>query len=98
MIAPLVAFGAWLIIAGSSLVVWQAKRSAEAIPMHWGLDGTPTWYAPPAVALAFLPIISGAILALMYVKSDSIKDRDGRIMVSSVVFLCIHLFFLWKIR
>jgi hypothetical protein len=97
MLAPLVAFGAWLVIAGHSLVIWQSNKSAEGIPMQWGVDGKPTWYAPPAIAMAFLPILSGVILAFAYTKSASVKDRNARLITFALVCLAVHALFSWKI-
>ena len=97
MVANLVAAGSWLAITVHSFVVWRTMKPIARVPMQWGFDGKPTWYASPAVALAFLPIISALVLMVIY-RSRSVDDvHDGKMIPAALIFLAIHLLFTWKL-
>ena len=52
----MVAVLAWMSIAFSRRVAPGVR-----LPMQWGFDGRPTWYARRAVALAFTPGLAAVI-------------------------------------
>ncbi|PZR33437.1 DUF1648 domain-containing protein [Caulobacter segnis] len=51
------------IIAATAQGAWKRiPQSVKTVPMQWGLNGKPTWRAPKALGLLFIPVIATAIL------------------------------------
>jgi uncharacterized membrane protein len=48
------------------LAVWGlwAVGPATRVPIHWGLDGNPNGYGSAAISFAFLPLLTGGLVAL----------------------------------
>jgi len=66
-----------LIMAAMS---WRAEhrlRHAERLPMQWGLNGKPTWYAPRRIAVAFLPLLAACTFILLAVAQRTTEDGNG---------------------
>ncbi|KQO71604.1 hypothetical protein [Methylobacterium sp. Leaf89] len=73
---------AYLIVAATVAVLtclsWVASvRFSEAsfLPMQWGIDGRPTWYAPKWMALSFGPMIGCFVMASILITRR--YDHDG---------------------
>lgn len=50
------------IIAATAQGAWKRIPPGVTLPMQWGLNGKPTWRAPKALGLLFIPVIATAIL------------------------------------
>jgi uncharacterized membrane protein len=64
----LLVFSALVIGAMTLLGIWawfQLPADAQ-IPIHWGLDGQPNGYAPKAVGLFLLPLITAGVAAIFW--------------------------------
>lgn len=98
----LVAVAAMLLVAISIRANRTLSDSAK-LPMQWGIDGRPTWYAPRKTALAFTPslyLISAlAIAFLIPVKWEPDVPAMLCVMVFiAAAFVAAHLFHIWLIR
>ncbi|MCJ2128866.1 DUF1648 domain-containing protein [Methylobacterium sp. E-045] len=49
----------------------------DRLPMQWGLDGRPTWYAPKWIALGFIPVIGVIVMATVAVSHGPGGDGSG---------------------
>ena len=45
---------------------WFQIPAGEQVPVHWGIDGQPDRYGSPLVGLFMLPLVSIALIALLY--------------------------------
>jgi hypothetical protein len=52
-ISVLIAAAIILAVGGSTLAASKRVRSYAQLPMQWGFDGKPTWYASQHLTLAF---------------------------------------------
>jgi len=48
-----------VVAAGLSVVADGRLKEHPRLPMQWGFDGRPTWFASRRVALAITPLLSG---------------------------------------
>mgnify|MGYP003334968001 CR=1 FL=1 len=53
-------------------------RGEARLPMQWGLAGNVNWSAPRAVALAFMPILTGVMLGFVTILSMTVPPRAGQ--------------------
>ena len=66
--------------------------AAARVPMQWGFDGKPTWYASPKLALAFTPLLGTAALILIAVLSSFATPSSGQRSSLAVLTLVGALF------
>jgi hypothetical protein len=89
---------ALLVMAGCS-VYFAPRIRVERVPMQWGFDGKPTWYAPRLVGLwGPLVFVSGVrllIAALEYFVPDKVHHVTLGILGLSVVMAVAHA---WHLR
>jgi hypothetical protein len=93
----LVFFCALVFMAGANILL-SASITAERVPMQWGFDGKPTWYAPKIVGvwgpLVFaLAIRTGIYAAQIYIP-DKIRGLEFGLAGMGVVFAISHAFLL----
>jgi len=80
----------------------------DRLPMQWGLDGRPTWYAPRLVALFFAPALATLCLAipltlLALLPADIPQADDGRrtllliVAVMGFTWIAAHAGYLWGV-
>ena len=79
---------ALLVIAASS-VYFGVRIATAKVPMQWGIDGNPTWYAPRTIGLwsmlGFTLIIGGGLLAMMrFVESEKVAGLSYSLIFLSV--------------
>ncbi|MFE8107810.1 hypothetical protein [Sphingomonas melonis] len=53
-------------------------RSADRLPMQWGLTGKVNWSVPRPVALAFMPVLATALLGFVTVMAMTVPPRPGQ--------------------
>ncbi len=61
--------------------------SLTELPMQWGLDGRPTWYAPRRIALAFTPALGAVVLLAISFKETL---GAGLAFVIAAAFVSAH--------
>jgi len=91
----------WLAIASLiaiNLYFGPRIRSAR-LPMQWGFDGKPTWYAPRAVALwgivAFALAVRLLIWAAMTYTPALVHGPEIGVLLISIILVSVHF---WMLR
>jgi uncharacterized membrane protein len=87
-----------LLLVILSLIADLRFQSLRKIPMHWGLDGKPTWSAPRVLGLAFMPLLATIVLAAVAVQTAMLPTGTTVILLISLVFVAVHLLHLWLIQ
>jgi uncharacterized membrane protein len=64
MIFSAAVVGAMLLL---SAWAWTQLPADAQVPIHWGIDGSPDGYAPKAVGLFLLPVVTAGIALLLAV-------------------------------
>jgi len=83
--------GVLLALSGIGFSVFP--RNAR-IPMQWGMDGKPTWYAPKVVGLLFTPVLALGVMSLMSLTAQGMRMAPipNHILVTiAASFLCLHV-------
>lgn len=91
MFARLTAWGFWLIISSRSAWLWLDVRDRPKLPMQWGVSGAPTWYAPPLVALGFIPFVAAVVLGVMTYSLTNSGASPLQLVAASILFLVLHI-------
>lgn len=68
--------------------------AASRLPMQWGVNGKPTWYAPRKLALAFTPVLAALVVAFVLLMAEAAPDTA---VLIAVAFLAGHLLHLWLV-
>jgi hypothetical protein len=84
----------FLALAAMSVGAHRALPAAEKLPMQWAVDGRVTWYAPRALALTFLPVLSIVTLVAVSLWAGE-EDIHIGLWVASVSFVLGHALYLW---
>ena len=85
-------------LASCLIVAAIALRSAylwfvwavPTLPMQWGLNGQPTWYAPRAVALGFVPALAVFVMVAVSFGTKANGAQQQALFVA-ILFLLMHL-------
>ena len=70
---------------------------ASRVPMQWGIDGKPTWYARPRLALSFTPLLGTGALIFVASLSAFATPSSGQLgslavlVVIGVTFVAVHV-------
>lgn len=67
---PVLGYGAFaltLALISAINLFWGVPIDAAKVPMPWGLDGNPTWYAPKAIGLWF-PLVFAALIGSILIR------------------------------
>ena len=84
-------------IVGTNLY-YGPRIKTDRMPMQWGLNGKPTWYAPKMVALwgsaAFALALRLLIWAAMTYAPDKVHGAEIGLLLVSVAVVAVHLFML----
>ncbi len=74
------------VMTGMAAIGYLAWKGVGQLPMQWGVDGKPTWFAGTGFALAFFPLLAVVTTNLDLLSSGS--HLPGRVRV----FLCAGVF------
>jgi hypothetical protein len=99
---------AFALAALFSILLWTVSHlfrprfaGRDRVVMQWFFDGTPTWTAPPRVALAFTPVL-GTLMCFLTagLVAFAVPEEERGAAVSAVaviglMFLAIHAAHLW---
>src|ERR1700742_1510678 len=91
----------WLAIALLVAInLYYGPRIRRArLPMQWGFDGKPTWYAPKAVALwgivAFALAVRLLIWAAMTYTRALVHGPEIGVLLISIIVVSVHF---WMLR
>lgn len=78
MIQTLIAILAICVLVVMAVRANLRFESKDRLPMQWLLDGSVTWTAPRAVALAFIPTLAAIVLATTVALTIFAKARPGQ--------------------
>jgi len=97
-LAPGVFVLALLVIAASS-IHFAGRIATSKVPMQWGVDGKPTWYAPRSLGLwwmlGFMLIVGGGLLAMTrFVESEKVTGLSYSLILLSVTTAAIQIWHL----
>lgn len=71
LISVLIALAIIFAVSSGSIAASKRFRGYRRLPMQWGFDGKPTWYASRHVALAFGPTVIAGVTILILALSIS---------------------------
>jgi len=92
-----VAIGTELILDVVSLYTNRRFQAFARLPMQWGLNGTPNWYAPRWLAISFMPWLAGLILGGIALTLGAARIGLVEICLLAPVFIAAHLLHVWLI-
>lgn len=80
------------VLAAMSLAFAHRVPPGVRLPMQWGLNGRPTWFAPRAVALAFTPVLSALVLGLVVLAGllPGARGQTPALIVTGLCLLAAH--------
>lgn len=89
-----------LLMAAMSWRADRRLRHVERLPMQWGFNGKPTWYAPRRLALAFSPLLAIFVLGLFSIGQPLGAASEGAMLdkprlIMGFTFVLIHWFHLY---
>ena len=97
LIADYVFWAAIVFIVGANLYYGPYIKT-DRVPMQWGLNGKPTWYAPKMVALwgsvAFALAVRLLIWAAMTYAADKVHGAEVGLLLFSIIVVAVHLLIL----
>jgi len=80
-------------------------RSESRLPMQWGITGAVNWFAPRAVALAFIPILGIGVLGFQVFMGVNVPPRAGQeglvfpvLVGTGATLIAIQLLHFWLIE
>jgi hypothetical protein len=86
----LVVFAASLFVIAAASIHFGPRIAVQDIPMQWGTDGRPTWYAPRIIGLwwmLYLAVaVGGGLLALAHVATG---PATGKMWLASMALSVI---------
>ena len=95
------------LVAAALLARWADRRLAahDRLPMQWGLNGRPNWYAPRRPALSLTPLLSGiglltgAVLILFSSGEPNVGEPQvlGLLVSLAVVGIVVYAGWLWLV-
>ncbi len=88
-------FGLALIVMAAVSISFAGRITAPRLPMQWGFDGKPTWYAPRLVALWFsfglAVLVRLFILVLEIYAPEKLNSAVLGVILFSVIITVIHV-------
>jgi hypothetical protein len=91
---------AWLLVlvmSARAIYLFFAWSGTEALPMQWGVDGKPTWFAARGPAVAFIPLLAVLVVGTM---SFAVKGtvRGPSVFLTSALLLAIQAFWVFMAK
>lgn len=100
-----------LLVIYTSFAAWMCARADRRfrhhakLPMQWGLDRRPTWYAPRRTALIVTPILGGIgflLMALITVTSppppvEATAEINGLLFGLGALGMAVYAGYLWLV-
>lgn len=80
--------GVLLALSGIGFSVFPSNAR---IPMQWGMDGKPTWYAPKVVGLLFTPVLALGVMSLTAQGMRMAPIPNHILVTIAASFLCLHV-------
>lgn len=81
------------IVAMVACSLWFGSRiDTAAVPMQWGVDGKPTWFAPKLLGLWFFVGLALLVRVIFYfqVDADGVRKAAQGLITFSVVIATVH--------
>jgi len=73
------------------------RITATKVPMQWRLNGTPSWFAPRAVALNFIPVLTFVFGAFILVLAWTSNGTNLWFALCAFCIACVIAQF-WHLR
>lgn len=73
----------------------------DRLPMQWGLNGQPTWYAPTWIALGFIPAIGLIVMApvaVSHVPGDDGSAVARNMATVGAILIAAEIFYFFMLR
>ncbi len=90
-----IVFGIALIVMAAVSVHFAGSIKAPMLPMQWGLNGKPTWYAPRLLALWFsfglAVLVRLLIFFLQEYNPDKLSSASLGLILFSVIITIAHI-------
>lgn len=90
-LADWISLGAGIVLVGLALLGWTSWPGDSALPMQWGLNGKPTWFAPRWLAFSLVPATGLLVLAVTAYASHQAHDAGRRQLVIALVIVAIDV-------
>lgn len=97
MFQALIALIAVCVLVAMSVRANHRFGDIERLPMQWFLDGSVTWTAPRALALAFTPILAAIVLTGTAILTAYAKARPSQegfeipvMLFVAITFIGVH--------
>jgi succinate-acetate transporter protein len=68
--------------------------AASRLPMQWGVNGKPTWYASRKLAFAFTPVLATLVVTFVLLMAE---PASAAAVLIAVAFFAGHLLHLWLV-
>jgi hypothetical protein len=105
MVPAIIAILAVGLLTAMSLNANRRFKLERRLPMQWWLNGSVTWTAPRAIALAFTPVLAAICLSAIAALSISLEPRPGQEglvlpvnILMAATFIGIHALHLFLIE
>lgn len=96
MMATLIALAVGLAFIAGCAIRYGREITAPRIPMQWGINGRPTWFAPRLVGLwfgfGFTAILSAGLLVLAHFQPQKLMGliAAGAIVIGTNMWIQIY--------
>jgi apolipoprotein N-acyltransferase len=101
MTATLIALAAGLAFIAGCAIRYGREITASRIPMQWGTNGRPTWFAPRLVGLwfsfGFTAIVSAFLLVLAYYQPQQLMGLIAAIVIVIGTNMWVQIYHLKRV-
>jgi hypothetical protein len=94
-------FAIALCVIAASAVYYASRTDAPMVPMQWGFDGNPTWYAPKFVGLWFVfttaLMLRGIFFVVEHYNEQARVSIWYTLVVVSIGLAVLQFVYLWLV-
>jgi hypothetical protein len=101
MIAALIALAVSLSFVAGCAIRYGREITAPRIPMQWGIDGKPTWFAPRLVGIwfsfAFTAVVTIFLLTLAHYQPRALTSLIGAMAIVIATNMWVQVYHLKRV-